>query len=51
MTQEQFNHESRYRVAMFVAKSMLREDLISKSEYLTIDTVFIEKYRPLFGGI
>lgn len=51
MTQEQFERESRYRVAISVAKTMLREGLISEKEYRTIDTIFIRKYRPLFGGL
>lgn len=49
--QRQFERESRYRVAMTVAKAMLSEGLISKEEYQVIDTIFIEKYRPLFGGL
>ncbi len=51
MTQEQFELESRYRVAMSVAKSMLCEGLVSENEYRTIDTIFIEKYRPISGGL
>ena len=51
MTQEQFEREGRYRVAMTVAKAMLAEGLIAKEEYRVIDTIFIEKYRPLFGSL
>jgi hypothetical protein len=51
VTQEQFERESRYRIAMTVAKTMLSEGLISKEEYRVIDTIFIEKYCPLFGGL
>ena len=51
MTQEQFERESRYRVAMSVAKSMFSEGLVSENEYITIDTIFLEKYCPISGGL
>jgi hypothetical protein len=51
MTKEQFERESRYRVSISIADTMLREGLISKEEYTIIDTIFIEKYRPLFGAL
>lgn len=51
MTKEQFERESRYRVALSVAETMLREGLITEDDYRIIDTIFIEKYRPLFGGL
>jgi hypothetical protein len=51
MTHEQFERESRYRVAMSIAHTMLRDGLISKKEYRIIGTIFIEKYRPLYGAL
>lgn len=51
MTKEQFERESRYRVVLSVADTMLRDGLITGEDYRIIDTIFIEKYRPLFGGL
>ena len=51
MTKEQFDRESRYRVSLSIAGTMLRNGLISEEDYRIIDTIFIEKYRPLFGGL
>lgn len=51
MTKEQFERESRYRVAISVAKTMLQEGLISEEEYGAIDTIFLQKYRPIFGSL
>jgi len=47
ITHEQFEREGRYRVAMPIARTMLQDGLISKKEYRTIDTIFIEKYMLL----
>lgn len=51
MTQEQFERESHYRIAMTVANTMLSEGLISEVEYRVIDTIFIEKYLPPIGRL
>ena len=51
MTGEQFERERRYRVAVSVARSMLRRDLITEDEYQMINARMAEKYRPLFGNL
>jgi len=51
MTHEQFEREKNYRVALFVAESMLKRGLITDQEYHEIDTILIEKHRPVFGGL
>ena len=51
MTHEQFEREKNYRVALFVAESMLRQGLITDQEYHGIDTILIEKHHPVFGGL
>lgn len=51
MTDEQFNRESRYRVAMCIARTMLHDGLISSDDYHIIDKTFIEKYRPIYGEL
>ena len=51
MTKEQFDRESRYRVALSLAKAMVREGLISEEEYSIIDTKLVDRFRPFFGGL
>ena len=51
MTNEQFERERRYRVAISVAAGMLKQGLISEDEYGIINETMIEKYKPLFGGL
>jgi hypothetical protein len=51
MTNDQFERERRYRVAISVAVGMLKQGLISEDEYGIINETMIEKYKPLFGGL
>jgi hypothetical protein len=49
MTREQFEREKNYRAAISPANAMLKNGLISVLEYRKINSVFIKKYRPVFG--
>ena len=51
MTNDQFERERRYRVAISVAIGMLKQGLISEDEYGIINKTMIEKYKPFFGGL
>lgn len=51
MTKQDFKNEKLYQTTMPVAKKMLSEGLITEEEYRQIDTIFIEKYRPVFGTL
>ena len=51
MTEEQFKAEKLYQTTMNVAGRMLSQGLISEEEYCQIDTIFLEKYRPVFGTL
>jgi hypothetical protein len=51
MTQEQFEREMNYRVAVSIAENLLIQGLITDREYHEIDTIMIEKYHPIFGGL
>ena len=51
MTNEQFEHERRYRVAISVAAVMLKQGLLTEDEYRIINERMIEKYKPFFGGL
>ena len=51
MTNDQFERERRYRVAISVAVGMLKQGLLTEDEYRIINEMMIEKYRPFFGGL
>ena len=51
MTSEQFKSEKEYQSRMSIMRTMLKLGLITKSEYDKIDTRFLKKYVPIFGGL
>lgn len=51
MKNEQYERERRYRIAISVAISMLKQELISEDEYRIINERMIKKYKPFFGGL
>lgn len=51
MSKEQMRQEKLYQATMSMVKRMLAEGLITEEEYRQIDTMFLEKYRPLFGTL
>ena len=51
MTNAQFESEKEYQVRMNIIKEMLKLGLITEKEYGKIDTIFIEKYAPIFGTL
>ena len=51
MSKEQMRQEKLYQVTMSMVRRMLAEGLITEKEYSQIDTMFLEKYRPLFGTL
>lgn len=51
MSREEFRNEKLYQTTMHLAKKMLSEGIISEEEYRQIDTIFLEKYKPVFGTL
>lgn len=51
MDKEQFRAERLYLMSLSVAKSMLRQGVISKEEFAEIDTILLKKYRPTLGTL
>jgi hypothetical protein len=51
MRKEEFQNEKLYQTTMQIAQKMLKEGIISEEEYRRIDTIFLEKYRPVFGTL
>ncbi len=51
MDENQMKREKLYQATMSMAKRMRDEGLISEAEYRQIDTIFLEKYHPVFGTL
>lgn len=51
MSRDDFQREKLYQATMSMARKMLHDGLISEEEYRQIDTIFLEKYRPVFGTL
>lgn len=51
MSKEEFRNEKLYQTTMHLARKMLDEGIISEEEYRQIDTIFLEKYKPVFGTL
>lgn len=51
MDKEQFRAERLYQMSLSVAKSMLRQGVISKEEFAEIDTILLKKYHPTLGTL
>ncbi|MCM1222969.1 MAG: hypothetical protein NC124_01555 [Clostridium sp.] len=51
MSKSDFRNEKLYQATMSMARRMLSEGLISEEEYRQIDTIFLAKYRPVFGTL
>ena len=51
MRKEEMKNEKIYQTTMHLVKRLLQEGMITMEEYRQIDTIFLEKYRPLFGKL
>lgn len=51
VSKEQLTNEKLYQATMSMVRRMLEKRLISEEEYRQIDTMFLEKYRPVFGTL
>ena len=51
MSKKEFRNEKLYQTTMHLARKLLEEGIISEDEYRQIDTIFLEKYQPVFGTL
>ena len=51
VSKEEFRNEKLYQATMHLARKMLKGGVISEEEYCQIDTIFLEKYQPVFGTL
>ena len=51
MDEKEFEAEKLYYISMSIARSMLEKGIVSKEEYSEIDSILLEKYRPVLGTL
>ncbi len=51
MTQDQFNQESGYRIALAIFKGMLREGILTKDDFEKCRKKLIVRFNPPYGGM
>ena len=51
MDKKQFRAERLYQVSISIAKAMLEKGTLSEEDYTQIDTILLEKYRPVLGTL
>ena len=51
MNADEFRNEKLYRATMMIAKKMRSEGIITEEQYREIDTIFLQKYKPIFGTL
>ena len=51
MTHEQFERENRYRIAMALAQSMLKQGVIDEEDFRKIDAIMLAKFSPILAGL
>ncbi len=51
MSNEQFEAEKDYQASMLCFRRMLESGRITREEYERINTILLEKYRPLLGTL
>ncbi len=51
VNEKEFRTELRYRMSLAVARAMLEEGAITEEEYSEIDTILLQKHRPILGTL
>lgn len=51
MSSENFSRECGYQATAAIARTMLSRGVITHEEFCKIDTILLEKYRPVLGGL
>lgn len=51
ITQEQFDRECGYRVALSIMRNLRAQGLLSDREYGQIEPILTEKFSPVWAGL
>ena len=51
MTEKQFEREKRYQIIVAIARMMVAAGVITDADFLEIESMMREKYRPFFYAL
>ena len=51
MTSKEYSNEFQYQLTMSLVRQLKKSGTISDNEYKQIDTIMLEKYRPVLGTL
>lgn len=51
MNKEELKNEKLYQTTMNIVRRLFEDGAITEEEYRQIDTIFLEKYHPIFGTL
>lgn len=51
MSKEELKNEKLYQTTMYMVRKLFEDGVITEEEYRQIDTIFLEKYHPIFGTL
>jgi len=51
MTKDQLEQEKNYRISVILSKELMSKGLITKEEFDHIDTMLLEKYKPIISSL
>lgn len=51
MSKEELKNEKLYQATMYMVRKLFEDGIITEEEYRQIDTIFLEKYHPIFGTL
>ena len=51
MSKEELRNEKLYQTTMHIVKKLFEDGAITEKKYRQIDTIFLEKYKPVFGTL
>ena len=51
MSKEELKNEKLYQTTMYMVRKLFEDGIVTEEEYRQIDTIFLEKYHPIFGTL
>lgn len=51
MMNKEWNNEFQYQITMSLVRRLKNNGTVSDNEYTQIDTIMLEKYRPILGTL
>lgn len=51
MDKKEFQAEKLYQMGFFIARAMLKNELVTEDEFSEIDTILLDLYRPVLSRL